>query len=358
MASTDHPEILDTLRTIIDPENGKDIVTNGLVTSIQNKGGNVAIVLEITKTTPERAKAMEPVRKAAEKAVQSLPGILSTTLVLTAETASGKTAPAPQAPGQATIPPVPGVRALLAVASGKGGVGKSTTAVNLALAFKARGLSVGILDADIFGPSVPAMMGMTGKPETPDGKTILPLEKHGIVCMSIGFLVDPDAPVIWRGPIVMRAVEQMLRDVRWGELDVLVLDLPPGTGDVQLTLAQSAPLTGAVIVSTPQDLALLDARKGLNMFKEVHVPVLGIVENMSNFTCPHCRDQTPIFNHGGAREEAARLGVDFLGEIPLAIAIREHADAGTPIVLAEPDSASAKAYLEIADRVREKLETR
>ena len=365
MAIADHPDIQNALREILDPANGskssEDIVASGLVTNVINKDGNVVIVMEVA---PSRAQALESVRKAAEKAVQALPGILSTTVVLTAEAAPGAETPrpapkdAPGAPeGPNAIAPVPGVGALLAVASGKGGVGKSTTAVNLALALKANGLRVGILDADIFGPSIPRMMGLTGKPHSPDGKTLVPVENHGIACMSIGLLVEPGEPVIWRGPIVMRAIEQILREVQWGVLDVLVLDLPPGTGDVQLTLAQNAPLTGAVIVSTPQDLALLDARKGLNMFRKVHVPVLGIIENMSNFTCPHCGSQTPIFNQGGAREEARRLDVDFLGEIPLAIAIRQHADDGNPIVIAEPDGAHAKAYRKIADRVWKNLKT-
>ena len=354
-------EILDALRKIpdpaSDPKNRKDILASGLVTSVLNKNGKAVIVMEID---PKQAQNLETVRQAAEKAVQDLPGIASTTVVLTSKTAASptnpKTPPSPDASGAST--PIAGVGTLLAVASGKGGVGKSTTAVNLALAFKANGLRVGILDADIFGPSIPHMMGITGKPHSPDGKTLIPLENHGIVCMSIGFLVAAGDPVIWRGPIVMRAIEQMLRDVQWGTLDVLVLDLPPGTGDVQLTLAQNAPLTGAIIVSTPQDLALLDARKGLNMFREVHVPVLGIIENMSNFTCPHCGSQTPIFSHGGAREEARRLDVDFLGEIPLAIAIRKHADDGNPIVIAEPDGTHANAYRKIADRLWKSLKIR
>jgi len=364
MAIADYPDIQNALREIFEPANGskssKDIVTSGLVTNVINKDGNVVIVMEVA---PSRAQKLEPVRKAAEKAVQALPGVVSTTVVLTAETAPGAEAsgqPPKGAPPEdaRAIAPVPGVGALLAVASGKGGVGKSTTAVNLALAFKANGLRVGLLDTDVFGPSIPHMMGLTGKPHSPDGKTLLPIENHGIACMSIGLLVEAGEPVIWRGPIVMRAIEQILRDVRWGTLDVLVLDLPPGTGDVQLTLAQNAPLTGAVIISTPQDLALLDARKGLNMFRKVHVPVLGIIENMSNFTCPHCGHQTPIFNHGGARAEARRLDVDFLGEIPLAIAIRQHADDGNPIVIAEPDGTHAKTYRKIADRIWEKLKIR
>ena len=355
MATTDEAEILNALRRITDPASGKDIVTSGLVANVINKDGNVAVVIEMD---PERVEEMEAVRKAAEEAVQALPGVVSTTFVLTAEAGNDEATPQNPPETSSGIQPVAGVRTLLAVASGKGGVGKSTTAVNLALAFAANGLRIGILDTDVFGPSIPRMMGITGKPDSPDGKTILPLENHGIVCMSIGFLVDPDSPVIWRGPIVMRAIEQMLRNVRWGELDVLVLDLPPGTGDVQLTLAQGAPLTGAIIVSTPQDLALLDARKGINMFNEVHVPVLGILENMSYFTCPHCGDKTPIFDHGGARQEASRLGVDFLGEIPLAISIRERADEGTPITVAEPTGEHTKAYRAIAEQLWNKLEER
>ncbi|MEW5704219.1 MAG: Mrp/NBP35 family ATP-binding protein [Pseudomonadota bacterium] len=352
MAATNQQAILDTLRTIADPASGKDIVTSGLVTNVVNKDGNVAIVIEIPAN---RAKEMEATRKAAEEAVQSMAGVVSTTVVLTAEAAGQESAHPPATPKPSGPQPVPGVRTLLAVASGKGGVGKSTTAVNLALAFAANGLRVGILDTDVFGPSVPRMMGITGKPDSADGTSITPLKNHGVVCMSVGFLVDPDSPVIWRGPIVMRAVEQMLRQVRWGELDVLVLDLPPGTGDVQLTLSQSAPLTGAIIVSTPQDLALLDTRRGLNMFREVHVPVLGILENMSYFICPHCGDRASIFGHGGAREEAKRLGVDFLGEIPLAVAIRTRADEGLPITVAEPDGEHAKAYRTIAERLWKKL---
>jgi len=355
MATTSEAEIISTLRRIIDPLSGKDIVTSGLVANVTNKGGNVAVVIEID---PERVEEMEAVRNAAEEAVQALPGVVSTTFVLTAE--AGNEVKTPQNPPETSsgTQPIAGVRALLAVASGKGGVGKSTTAVNLALAFAANGLRVGILDTDVFGPSIPRMMGITGKPDSPDGKVILPLENHGIVCMSIGFLVDQDSPVIWRGPIVMRAIEQMLRDVRWGNLDVLVLDLPPGTGDVQLTLAQGAPLTGAIIVSTPQDLALLDARKGINMFNEVHVPVLGILENMSYFTCPHCGDKTSIFDHGGAKQEASRLGVDFLGEIPLAISIREKADEGTPITVAEPTGEHTMTYRAIAKQLWSRLEER
>ncbi|MBM3566469.1 MAG: iron-sulfur cluster carrier protein ApbC, partial [Alphaproteobacteria bacterium] len=251
---------------------------------------------------------------------------------------------------------LPGVRSIVAVASGKGGVGKSTTAVNLALALAAIGRKVGILDADIYGPSLPRMMGIVGQPASQDGKTLDAMENFGVKCMSIGFMVDEESPIIWRGPMVQSALEQMMRDVSWGELDVLVVDMPPGTGDAQLTMAQRVPLTGAVIVSTPQDIALLDARKGLNMFRKVEVPVFGIVENMSYFSCPKCGHRSDIFSHGGAHREADRLGVDFLGEIPLDIVIRETSDGGQPIVVAQPDSAHAKAYLEIARKVWGKVE--
>ena len=250
---------------------------------------------------------------------------------------------------------MPGIKSIIAVASGKGGVGKSTTAINLALALKASGLAVGLLDADIYGPSLPRMMGISGRPTTEDGKTLKPLERFDIKCMSIGFLVPEDSPTIWRGPMVMSALEQMLRDVLWGELDVLVVDMPPGTGDAQLTMSQRVPLAGAVIVSTPQDIALLDARKGLNMFRKVDVPVLGIIENMSYFLCPNCGARSDIFGHGGARDEAERIGVDFLGEVPLHMDIRKTSDAGNPIVISSPESAHSIAYIGIAEKVWSKI---
>jgi len=249
---------------------------------------------------------------------------------------------------------VEGVASIIAVASGKGGVGKSTVAVNLALGLSALGLKVGLLDADIYGPSVPRLLSIKEKPRS-DGKTLRPIERFGLKTMSIGFLVNEDTPMIWRGPMVMSALTQMLGDVAWAPLDVLVVDMPPGTGDAQLTLAQRVPLKGAIIVSTPQDLALIDARKGLAMFKTTAVPVLGIVENMSTFVCPHCGKESHIFGHGGARETAAQLGTDFLGEIPLVPSIRETSDAGTPIVVKEPASAEARAFLALAERVRDKL---
>ncbi|MBT5752863.1 MAG: Mrp/NBP35 family ATP-binding protein, partial [Rhodospirillaceae bacterium] len=252
-------------------------------------------------------------------------------------------------------PLIPNVKTIIAIASGKGGVGKSTTAVNLALAFAAKGLKTGLLDSDIYGPSIPRMLGLEGRPEQISETRLAPKEKFGIKAMSMGLLVADDTPMIWRGPMVMSAIEQMLRDVEWGELDVMVIDLPPGTGDAQLTLAQRVPLTGAVIVSTPQDVALSDARKGLNMFRKVEVPVLGIIENMSYFACPHCGERTDIFSHGGAKREAARMGADFLGEIPLDIVIRETSDSGNPIVVSDPESPHAKSYRDIADKIWEKV---
>jgi ATP-binding protein involved in chromosome partitioning len=250
---------------------------------------------------------------------------------------------------------VPGIEAIIAVASGKGGVGKSTTAINLALGLAALGKKVGVLDADIYGPSMPRLLGIRGRPETKDGKILQPMRNFGLEVMSIGFLVDEETPMIWRGPMVISALTQMLREVEWGELDVLVVDMPPGTGDAQLTMAQQVPLAGAVIVSTPQDLALIDARKGLNMFKKVDVPLLGIVENMSYFIAPDTGKRYDIFGHGGARKEAERLGVTFLGEVPLEMGIRESSDEGQPVVAAKPDGAEAKIYRDIAAKVWERL---
>jgi len=324
----------------------------------------------------ERAREMEPLRQAAERAAAGVPGVLSATAVLTAHRAGGDAAPAKPAParpaaaahghahgggpsrggpaGQGAML-LPEVGRIVAVASGKGGVGKSTTAVNLAVALVAQGLRVGLLDADIYGPSLPQMLGARERPRT-EGQRIIPLRRWGLSAMSIGFLVDEETPMIWRGPMVMGALEQMMGQVEWGALDVMVVDMPPGTGDAQLTMSQRVPLAGAVIVSTPQDVALIDARRGVRMFEKVNVPVLGIVENMSVFCCPNCGHQAAIFGHGGARLEAQRLGVEFLGELPLALAIRELADAGTPIVAARPDSAEAAAYRRIAARMWDKVQ--
>jgi ATP-binding protein involved in chromosome partitioning len=360
MVQVTEAEILNALSLVRDPDQDKDIVSLGIVTGLVIKDGNIGFAIEVD---PKRGPHLEPLRKAAEDAVDKVPGVLSVTAVLTAHSSSssGGSQPASQQRPQVESSSggarelAPGVKAIVAVASGKGGVGKSTTAINLAMALSASGLTVGILDADIYGPSLPRMMGITDKPSSEDGRILQPLEKHGVKCMSIGFLVPEDSPTIWRGPMVMSALEQMLRDVAWGELDVMVVDMPPGTGDAQLTMSQRVPLAGAVIVSTPQDIALLDARKGLNMFRKVDVPVLGIIENMSTFICPHCGGQSDIFGHGGARAEAELLGVDFLGEVPLHMDIRKTSDAGDPIVVSAPDGPHALAYRGIAEAVWAKV---
>lgn len=347
-------QILEALKKIVDPDTGKDILTLGWIQGLVVRDGHVGFSLEVD---PARGAKLEPLRKAAEQAVEKIPGVLSVTAVLTAQKGS---APATQkghghshgpAQGAGAKQLVPGVKAIVAVASGKGGVGKSTTATNIAVALARKGLKVGLLDADVYGPSQPRMLGLSGRPDSPDGKILAPMSNHGVACMSMGFLVPEDTPMIWRGPMVMGALEQMLRDVAWGELDIMIVDMPPGTGDAQLTMAQRVPLAGAVIVSTPQDIALLDARKGLNMFRKVDVPVLGIVENMSYHICSNCGHREHIFGHGGAHAEADKLGVPFLGEVPLHIAIRETSDGGTPIVASQPESAHAAAYRAIADKV-------
>jgi ATP-binding protein involved in chromosome partitioning len=312
-----------------------------------------------------QVKTWESVRKQAEEAVRAMPGVTSALVALTAERKGGGGGAAPQRPapaggaaraprGEATVG-VPGVESIIAVASGKGGVGKSTTAVNLALGLATLGLKVGVLDADIYGPSLPKLLAIKERPQTLGGTRLKPISRYGLTVMSIGFVVDEETPMIWRGPMVISALTQMLREVEWGKLDVMVVDMPPGTGDAQLTMAQQVPLKGAVIVSTPQDLALIDARRGIAMFRRVNVPVLGIVENMSYFQCPECGTRSDIFGHGGARHEAERLGVPFLGEVPLHMTIREKSDAGLPVVATEPDGPHAKAYCEIAARVRDQL---
>ena len=352
MAAIAEADVRAALSGITDPRSGANIIARNMVSGLVIKDRNVGFAIEIN---PADGEAMEPVRQAAEAAVRTLPGVSSVTAVLTAHNSAptAARAPAPKAPAKRDL--APDVKWIVAVASGKGGVGKSTTAANLALALAGQGLTVGLLDADIYGPSMPRMLGIKGKPQPLPDKRIAPMENYGIKAMSIGFLVDEETPMIWRGPMVMGALEQMLRDVEWGPLDILVVDMPPGTGDAQLTMSQRVPLAGAVIVSTPQDIALLDARKGLNMFRKVDVPVLGIIENMSTFLCPNCGHQTDIFGHGGARDEAERLGCDFLGEIPLDMAIRVTSDQGKPIVIDQPDSPYAEAYRAIAAAIVAKL---
>ena len=362
MTQVSRQAIIEILRQVQDPQRGGDIVTLGLISDIIVDGAKVAFSIT---TDPDRIAETEKVRAKAETAVRAIPGIESVTAVLTAEAmrpAGGKTEQAAGQPVRQSIAgakaAVSGIGAIIAVASGKGGVGKSTTAVNLALGLQYLGLSVGILDADIYGPSLPRLLGITGKPEQLDGRTMKPLQALGLKLMSMGFLIAEGTPVIWRGPMVISALTQMLRQVAWGDLDILVVDMPPGTGDAQLTMAQKVPLAGAVIVSTPQDLALIDARKGLAMFQRVEVPVLGIVENMSTFVCPHCGKRTDLFGHGGAKDEAERLGVPFLGEVPLDIAIRRTSDEGKPIVASDPDGSQAAAYRAIAAAVLGALENR
>jgi len=358
-------QIRDELAKVMTPR-GVPLTQAGVLSEIAIKDGKAYFSLNVSSG---EVQAWDKVRAQAETVVRAIPGISVAMVVLTAERSAGaaQTGASKGVPnvaghraphGRGGLPKqseIPGVAAIIAVASGKGGVGKSTTAINLALGLRDLGLRVGLLDADIYGPSVPRLTGIHGKPRLNDSKKMIPLEQFGLSIMSIGFLVEEETPMIWRGPMVMSAVTQMLREVAWGELDVLVVDMPPGTGDAQLTLAQEVPLKGAVIVSTPQDLSLIDARRGLAMFKKVNVPVLGIVENMSYFQCPECGTRSDIFGHGGARHEAERLSVPFLGEIPLHMSIRANSDAGTPVVVSEPDGPHAAIYREIGGRIRDQL---
>ena len=347
-------EVLRALELVPIP-GARSLAQSGRLTDIAVRDGVVMFSIEVSQA---EAPMMETVRAAAERALSGLPGVKTALVGLTAaRDPSAAPPPRPPPQRQPAKSGVPGVRRIIAVASGKGGVGKSTTACNLALALSSLGLRVGMLDADIYGPSQPKLFGLSGKPRVLEGKTLEPLERFGVKVMSIGFLVEEETAMIWRGPMVMSAITQLLREVAWGELDVLVVDMPPGTGDAQLTLAQQTPLTGAVIVSTPQDLALIDARRGVAMFAKVHVPVLGVVENMSSFCCPECGHVSPIFGHGGARAEAARMGVPFLGEIPLDMAIRETSDEGLPLVAVSPEGPHAKAYIDIARKVRDLLDS-
>jgi ATP-binding protein involved in chromosome partitioning len=354
MAAT-REDVLKALERVVDPATGKNVVASDMIEGLVVKGGHVGFAVEVTAS---RGRDAEPLRKQCEDAVAALSGILSVTAVLTAHQAK---AAQPQRPTTSHAPSPPagiaGVGSVIAVASGKGGVGKSTVAVNLALGLVQQGLRVGLLDADIYGPSVPRLLGIREKPGQGENHKLIPIEKFGIKTMSIGFLVDEATPMVWRGPMVQSALTQMMGDVLWAPLDVLVVDMPPGTGDAQLTMAQRVPLRGAVIVSTPQDLALIDARKAISMFEKTNVPILGIVENMSVYICPNCGTESHIFGHGGARETARKVGVPFLGEVPLVGSIREMSDAGTPVVAAFPDSAEASAYFAVASEVARSLAT-
>jgi len=375
--SVTQQQVLDSLAKVASPR-GVPLSNANVLSEIAVTDGKVFFSINVDAA---EARAWESVRVQAEAAVRAIPGVTVAMIALTAERKAGSPAAAPQAaphrhshahapgvqPVAAHKPPqspaspmskqseIPGVAAVIAVASGKGGVGKSTTALNLALGLRDLGLRVGLLDADIYGPSVPRLTGIHEKPQLDDNRKMIPIQRFGLSIMSIGFLVEEDTAMIWRGPMVMSAITQMLRDVAWGTLDILVVDMPPGTGDAQLTLAQNVPLKGAVIISTPQDLSLIDARRGLAMFRKVNVPVLGIVENMSYFQCPECGTRSDIFGHGGARREAERLGVPFLGEIPLHMSIRTSSDAGNPVVASEPDGPHAAIYRAIGTQVRDQL---
>jgi ATP-binding protein involved in chromosome partitioning len=354
-------DVVKALSRVIDPASGRDIVAADMTRAVSvGEGGGVNFVIEVDPAMGPRA---EPLRAAAQKAVEALPGVARVNAVLTAHSADPVPSrrPAPEGPppdlaiggrrrpAEPADKRIPGVDRLIAIASGKGGVGKSTVAANLAVALAAAGKRIGLLDADVYGPSQPRMMGISGRPSSPDGKTILPLRNHGVTCMSIGFMVNEGEAVIWRGPMLMGALQQLLGQVAWGRLDALLVDLPPGTGDVQLTLSQKAEVSGAIVVSTPQDIALLDVRKSLDMFRKTGTPVLGLVENMSTHICSNCGHEEHIFGHGGAEREAERIGVPFLGAIPLDRAIREAGDGGAPIVAARPNTPQAGAFRGIAE---------
>ncbi len=338
--SLEKTTIIDVLQNIIDPISQKNIVENDMVKEIHIKDKNVQVVIEINpNTAPDKRKDIE---NSAYSLINDIKQVKNVFIVITAEKTK-------------LVKGVKQVKHIIAVASGKGGVGKSTTTTNLAVAMQKLGLKIGVMDADVFGPSQPRMLGIKGKPDVSNRQALQPLEGYGLKAMSIGFLVEEDRPIVWRGPMVMSAIKQMLNDVIWGELDVLIVDMPPGTGDAQLTLAQSVPLSGAVIVSTPQDIALIDARKGIAMFQKVNVPILGIIENMSMFVCPNCSHESHIFANGGAKNEAKKLGVSFLGEIPIDIDIRKTSDTGLPIVATKPDNPQSKIYMEIAKQINDSL---
>lgn len=345
--------VLDALRRVELPGGRGNIVDADLVRALTLEGTTVRFVLEVD---PSEGAALEPVRAAAQEAVARLPGVTSVSALLTAHGPAPKKEPPNLKLGRHPTPQegparLPGIRHILLVASGKGGVGKSTLSANLAVALAQEGLRAGLLDADFYGPSQPRMMGVSERPQSPDGKTILPLKAHGVTLMSIGLMLQEGQAVIWRGPMLMGALQQLMTQVAWGELDVLVLDLPPGTGDIQLTLAQKFAMTGAIIVSTPQDVALLDARKAMDMFEKTHVPVVGLVENMSTYICPKCGHEEHIFGEGGVRAEAERLGLPFLGEVPLDVGIRLAGDGGTPIAALDPEAPQSRAFRAIARRL-------
>ncbi len=337
-------QVLEALKGVMDPELNKDLVTLNMIRNVKVDGAKVSFDLILTTHACPLKKELE---NSAREAVEKIPGVEEVVVNVGAEVPKGKGLPKKEA--------IAGVKNTIAVASGKGGVGKSTVAVNLALALSKSGAKVGILDTDIYGPSLPLMMGIHEPLKATEEEKLIPLYKYGIKMISIGFMLDEETPVIWRGPLVMQLVQQFLKDVVWGELDYLVIDLPPGTGDAQLTLVQTIPLSGAVVVTTPQDVALIDARRAIKMFQEVKVPILGIIENMSYFICPHCNEKTEIFSHGGGEKTSERYNVPFLGRIPIDTAIREAGDSGDPIVHKSPDSPHAQAFMKIAEGVASRI---
>ncbi len=339
-------DVLEELKSVVDPASGADIVSSGMVRALNVENGTVRFVIEIDAA---RAQAMEPVRAEAEAKVKALSGVEQVSAMLTAHSAKAPPDLKPSRKAEPTGPqPIAGIDRIVAIASGKGGVGKSTVSANLACALAAEGRRVGLLDADVYGPSQPRMLGVSGRPASPDGKTILPMRNHGVTMMSIGLMTNEDQAVVWRGPMLMGALEQMMRQVQWGALDVLLVDLPPGTGDVQMTLTQKFQVDGAVVVSTPQDVALLDARKGIDMFNQMKTPILGLIENMSTHICSNCGHEEHVFGHGGVAAEAAKLNVPLLAEVPLHLDIRMAADGGAPIVVSKPESAQAQSFRDMA----------
>jgi len=344
MSAVSQLQIETQIKNYVDPYLEKDLVSAQAVKNISIDGNSVVVDIEMGFPVQGYENTL---RENIIKHVNSISGVENVTVNVTKKVVSHSV--------QQGVKPIKGIKNVIAVASGKGGVGKSTTAVNLALAIAAEGGKVGIMDADIYGPSQPRMLGISGKPESKDGTTMEPMKNHGVEAMSIGFLIDEETPMIWRGPMVTQALEQLINDTNWGDLDYLIIDLPPGTGDIQLTLSQKIPVAGAVIVTTPQDIALLDARKGLKMFEKVNVPVLGIVENMSIHICSGCGHEEHIFGTGGGEKMASEYAVDFLGALPLDIGIREQADNGKPTVVADPDSRISEIYREISRRVTAKL---